>query len=303
MKNILSIQSYVCFGYVGNRAAVFPLQRLGFDVTAVNTVQFSNHTGYEDFSGDVMTPDHLSDVLSGVERRGVYENLEAVLSGYQGDLALGELILKTVQKIKNIRQAKNLPIFYCCDPVIGDVGVGRFVPLELAEFIKNQCVPMADILTPNLYELAYLTGVEVSDFTSIESLKSACHQLHERGPSIILVTSIEGGLLTPSTDQEKNSVIHMLLSVKQKNTNKAYLVSTPKFEFKWPTSGAGDAVAAIFLGNFLKSQDPKLALEKTASAIFEILKATFEAGTRELQLIGAQDSIVSPFHIFPAQEI
>ena len=276
-KDILLIQSYVAYGYVGNRAAMFPLQRLGFEVTAVNTVQFSNHTGYENFAGDVMTSDHLSRVLSGIEKRGIFKDFSAVLSGYLGSAELGELILQTVRKIKR----ENPSAYYCCDPVMGDAGVGMFIPAKVAEFIRQECVPLADILTPNLYELAYLAEQSVESLNSIKAIQAACNKLHQRGPRIILVTGIQ-----------------MLLSF-DKNL---YVLETPKFDLKWPPSGSGDATSALFVGYLLKLNDPKKALEKTAASIFELFKATFEAGTRELQFIGAQELMIHPKHEFLAKK-
>jgi pyridoxine kinase len=294
---VLSIQSHVAFGYVGNKAAAFLLQRLGCEVIAINTVQFSNHTGYEDFSGDVLSREHLSKILEGVERRGVFENLDAILSGYQGDVSLGELILSSVKKIKNI----NKKMIYLCDPVIGDIGVGRFVKAAVAEFIRDKCLPCADILTPNLFELAYLTGCEVSDFKKISDVQLACENLHQKGPSMILVTSLEG--LECLGDKANLPSIHMFLSSVSNKWHRekvSYLVQTPKFELNWLPSGSGDSTAAIFLANLLKYGDPKSALEKTAGAMFEIFKATFSANTRELQLIGAQELIVNPSEQFEA---
>jgi pyridoxine kinase len=284
--SILSIQSYVCFGYVGNKAAMFPLQRLGFDVTGVNTVQFSNHTGYESFDGDVMTPEHVSRVLSGIKKRGVFKNFSCVISGYQGSESLGKLILSAVQDIKK----ENPSALYCCDPVIGDVGVGTFVKPEVARFIKESCVPAADIITPNLYELGYLTDTPVASMNSLFALQSACKKLHQLGPKLILVTSIFDSAL-PS------DAIQMLVSM----DDNMFVVETPKLSMKWPASGSGDATTALFVAYFLQSRDPKLALEKTASSIFEVFKATVEAETRELQFISAQEAMVSPLHYFTAK--
>ncbi len=284
--SILSIQSYVCFGYVGNKAAMFPLQRLGFDVTGVNTVQFSNHTGYESFDGDVMTPEHVSKVLSGIKKRGVFKNFSCVISGYQGSESLGKLILSAVQDIKK----ENPSALYCCDPVIGDVGVGTFVKPEVAKFIKESCVPAADIITPNLYELGYLTDTPVASMNSLFALQSACKKLHQLGPKLILVTSIFDSAL-------HSDAIQMLVSM----DDNMFVVETPKLSMKWPASGSGDATTALFVGYFLQSRDPKLALEKTASSIFEVFKATVEAGTRELQFISAQEAMVNPLHYFTAK--
>jgi pyridoxine kinase len=287
VSSILSIQSYVCFGYVGNKAAMFALQRLGFDVTAVNTVQFSNHTGYPSFEGDVMSQEHLSRILSGIKQRDVFKDFSCVISGYQGSPFLGKLIVDTVRDVKK----ENPSALYCCDPVIGDVGVGTFVKPEVAEFIRNYCVPVADILTPNCYELAYLTGNSVESLNSMVAIQSACKKLHQAGPKIILVTSI--------LDSETSfcDSIQMLVSTK----DQTFTVETPRLSIGFPASGSGDATTALFMAYFLQHRDPRVALEKTAASIFEIFKATAEAGTRELQLIKAQETMVNPSHHFMAK--
>src|SRR3954452_7573125 len=155
---ILSIQSWVCYGHVGNSAAVFPLQRLGFEVWAVDTVQFSNHTGYGAWRGRVFEATHIAELIDGIAERGVLGACDAVLSGYMGDAALGEAILDAVRRVK----AANPRALYCCDPVIGDVGRGVFVRPGIAEFLRDRAVPAADIVTPNHFELERLVGREVA---------------------------------------------------------------------------------------------------------------------------------------------
>ena len=120
---ILSIQSHVAYGHAGNSAAVFPLQRLGHDVYPVLTVTFSNHTGYGETRGPLIAPDDVREVINGVEDRGAFPTIDAVLSGYQGAEAVGEVILDAVARVK----AANPAAVYCCDPVMGDVGRGFFV--------------------------------------------------------------------------------------------------------------------------------------------------------------------------------
>lgn len=281
MKLILSIQSHVCYGYVGNRAAVFPLQRLGNDVIAVNTVQFSNHTGYGDWEGDIMTHRHIQDLLIGIEKRGALNKLDAVLSGYLGDAGLGGIVIDTVKKIKQKRN-----FIYACDPVIGDIGRGIFVKPDVAILFKEEIIKHADIITPNLYELNYLSGMEVR---SIEGLEEACSQLHAKGPDTILVTSV---LL----DDTPKGQIQMYLSCDEGH----YIISTPQLSINPAPNGCGDATAAIFLARILEGNTPKVALELTAASIYAIFNATYKAGTRELQIISTQDEIKFPTAKFKA---
>src|SRR4051794_3780153 len=152
--NILSIQSWVAYGHVGNASAVFPLQRLGAEVWAINTVQFSNHTGYGSWRGQVFAGDAVLELVAGIERRGVLGECDAVLSGYMGDGGIGEAILDTVARVR----AANAAALYCCDPVIGDAGRGVYVRPGLPALIRDRALPEADIATPNAFELAELTG-------------------------------------------------------------------------------------------------------------------------------------------------
>ncbi|MCA8931066.1 MAG: pyridoxal kinase, partial [Rhodospirillaceae bacterium] len=158
MLNILSIQSSVAYGHVGNSAAVFPLQRLGIEVWPVITVHFSNHTGYGAWRGPVLGPDDIAEVLTGIEERGVLPSCNAVLSGYMGDAGLGRLIVDAAAKVK----ALNPQALYCCDPVMGDVGRGFFVRPGIPDFMRQTAVPAADIITPNQFELEFLTGHTVT---------------------------------------------------------------------------------------------------------------------------------------------
>ena len=151
---VLSIQSHVAYGHVGNSAAVFPLQRLGHEVWPVLTVNFSNHTGYGEWRGPLLSADDLRGVIQGVEERGALARVAAVLSGYQGAEEVGAVVLDTVARVKELNPAA----VYCCDPVMGDVGRGFFVRPGIPELMRDTVVPAAQIITPNQFELEYLTG-------------------------------------------------------------------------------------------------------------------------------------------------
>jgi pyridoxine kinase len=282
MKTILSIQSHVASGYVGNRSAVFTLQRLGCEVSFINTVQFSNHTGYGEWTGDIFSPEHIQKVLDGLWKNKTMDKLDALLSGYQGSPELGEIIVETAKQLKEKRPG----FIYCCDPVIGDIERGVYVRPEVADFIKTKAIFSADIITPNHFELGYLTDMTLN---SIDDVRRACNILHARGIKIIVVTSLLRKDAPPDT-------IEMLLSYE----GKVWLTSTPHFKFKRDPSGSGDVAAAVFLAQYLKTNDPVLALEFTTSALYGLLKMTFEAKSYELQLIAAQDEIVHPTTHFTA---
>ena len=154
MQTVLSVQSHVAYGYVGNRAAVFPLQRLGFEVMAVDTVQFSNHTGYGAWTGKVFAPQDIAAVIDGIDARGGLATCDAVLSGYLGDASLGAVIAETVRRVRG----QNPQALYCCDPVMGDLGPGFYVRPGIPDFLCDVLLPLADIVTPNPFELAFMAG-------------------------------------------------------------------------------------------------------------------------------------------------
>ncbi|HYD32695.1 MAG TPA: pyridoxal kinase PdxY [Azospirillaceae bacterium] len=285
MKTILSIQSHVAYGYVGNRAAVFPLQRLGHDVMAVNTVQFSNHTGYGAWTGQVLGAEHIADIIDGIDERGGLAACDAVLSGYMGDAALGQVIVETVARVRDI----NPDAVYLCDPVMGDVGRGFFVRPGIPDFMRAHAVPKADIITPNQFELEYLTGHTVGNLDDALDASAVARRL---GPAVVLLTSLTRGSADADT-------IEMLVDTAEG----AWLVATPRLAIEPPPNGAGDAVAALFLAKFLETRDPAASLAHAAAAIFAVFDATRRAGTRELQLIKAQDELVNPGRTFQVERV
>ncbi|HLS69317.1 MAG TPA: pyridoxal kinase PdxY [Kiloniellales bacterium] len=279
--NVLSVQSHVAYGYVGNRAAAFPLQRLGFDVWAVNTVQFSNHTGYGSWTGEVFTAEHVRDVIEGIFQRSAPETCDAILSGYLGDADLGEAILEAVARVRAARD----DALYVCDPVMGDHGRGVFVRPAIPEFMRERAVPTADVVIPNQFELELLTGAEIR---SVKDAIEAARALLSLGPKAAIITSLQH-------DETPEDMIQML----GVSNGGAWLVSTPFLPLEPPPNGAGDAVSALFLAHYLRSgRSVPAALSAMASAIFEVISATHQAGTRELQFIEAQDRLVRPSRAF-----
>jgi pyridoxine kinase len=278
---ILSIQSSVAYGHVGNSAAVFPLQRLGHEVWPVLTVHFSNHTGYGAWRGPLLAPADVAEVIAGIADRGVLGNADAVLSGYQGDPAMGTVILDAVEKVK----AANPDAVYCCDPVMGDVGRGMFVRPGIPEYMRDTVVPRADIVTPNQFELEFLAG-RATD--SPKELLEAVDVVRGMGPRHVLVTSVLHG------DVPDGSLEMVAVS-----DEGAWAVTTPLLPIS--PNGAGDVTAALYLAHLLTTGSPARALEHTAASIFAVLEATLAAGTREIQLIAAQDAIADPPKRFAAK--
>jgi pyridoxine kinase len=281
--NLLSIQSHVVYGHVGNSAAVFPLQRMGVEVWPIHTVQFSNHTGYGDFKGQVFDASLIRDLVAGIEQRGVLSECDGVLSGYMGEAGIGAAILEAVATVKRANPSAK----YCCDPVIGDAHKGVFVRKGVPEFIKDKAVPAADIVTPNQFELDYLAGRESK---TIADILGAVKIVHDMGPRAILVTSVHA-------DDTPEDSIDMLAS----DGTGRYRLRTPKLELV--ASGAGDATAALFLAHYIREGKIDVALSRAGSAIFGILSKTAEAGVSEIQVVTAQDEIVNPSRVFEVQVI
>jgi pyridoxine kinase len=272
--NILSIQSHVAYGHVGNAAAVFPMQRLGHDVWPIHTVQFSNHTGYGAWRGEVLPASLIDDCVEGIAERGVLGSCDGVLSGYMGSAETGTAILGAVGRVKALNPAAR----YCCDPVIGDVGRGVFVRPGIAEFMRDRAVPAADIVTPNQFELDLLSG---QGSATVAEVRRALGAVHARGPGTILVTSYLG-------EDTPADAIDLLGS----DAAGLWRVRTPKLDVA--VNGAGDAIAALFFVHALQSRSVPEALAAAAASIYGLLRRTLEAGSREILLVGAQDEFVAP---------
>ncbi|GAA0568413.1 pyridoxal kinase [Paractinoplanes ferrugineus] len=280
---VLSIQSAVAHGHVGNSAAVFPLQRIGVEVVPVPTVNFSNHTGYGAWRGPLIPPSDVAEIILGVEERGVFPQIDAVLSGYQGSVGIGDVIVDAVRRVK----AANPAAVYACDPVMGNAKSGCFVAPEIPDLLRDRVVPVADIITPNQFELGFLTGTEPA---SIESTLASADLARAKGPSTMLVTSVE------RPDREEGTI--EMLAV---DDTGAWLVSTPHLPFK--ANGSGDVTAALFTAHYVASRSAGAALERTASSVFDLIEMTYRSGERELQLVPAQEFFATPRMQFSAQRV
>ncbi len=280
----LSLQSHVAYGYVGNRAATFPLQRLGHEVWAVNTVEFSNHTGYGAWRGRTASADQVAEIVQGIEALGLLPRCDALLTGYVGDAALADVVLDTARRVR----AANSRAIWCCDPVLGDVDTGIYVKPGIDTFFRERAIPACDLVTPNHFELEHLTGRTVS--TMDEALAAARSLLG--GPRLALITSLRRAD-APSDQVEMVAV----------SREEAWRVSTPLIGFDVAPNGTGDAVAAMFAAHWLESGDVAAALGKAASSIFAVLETTRALGERELQLVAAQDRLVAPPRRFTPEKV
>lgn len=276
--NLLSIQSHVVYGHVGNCAAVFPLQRLGCEVWPVHTVQFSSHTGYAGWRGRAFEPALIDDCVAGLAAIGALARCDGVLSGYLGRAETGEAALRACEAVK----AANPRAAYSCDPVIGDDGRGLYVDAAVAEFLRERALPAATVLTPNAFELSWLTGGEVG---TLGHARAALALLRARGPRVVLVTSLR-------LDDTPADALDLIAC----EGDDLWRLRTPKLPIA--VNGAGDLVAALFFFHWLRSGSAAQALAAAASSVYGIVAATSAAGSRELTLVAAQDEIVRPTRVF-----
>jgi pyridoxine kinase len=283
VMNILSIQSHVAYGHVGNAAATFPLQRIGVEVWPIHTVQFSNHTGYGAWTGRVFEAGLIIELVKGIAERGVLGMCDGVLSGYMGSAETGAAILDAVAQVR----AVNPKARYCCDPVIGDVGRGVYVRPGIPEFMRDHALPAADVVTPNQFELEHLSGRTVA---TMRDALVAIDALHRLGPKVTLVTSLH-------TDETPAEAIDLVAS----DASGRFRVRTPKLPIS--VNGAGDAIAALFFAHYLREGSAAQALSRAASSVFGVLRRTADAGSREILLVDAQEEFVNPTHMFHAEPI
>jgi pyridoxine kinase len=243
-------------------------------------VNFSNHTGYGAWRGPLIDPADVADVVTGIEERGALATCDAVLSGYQGSPAIADVVVDAVRRVK----AANPAATYTCDPVMGNATSGCFVNPEIPPIIRERVVPVADVITPNQFELGFLTGTTP---TTLDEVLASADLARAMGPSTILVTSVETGEDTIG-----------LMAV---DGDGAWLVQTPRLPMK--ANGSGDITAALFTAHLHDTKSPATALARTVSSVFAVLKTTFESGERELRLIEAQDAIASPACEFEVRRV
>ena len=281
--NILSIQSRVAYGHVGNAAAVFPLQRLGHEVWPIDTTMLSNHLGYKQWGGRMLSSVEVGAVLDGLAGLGVLARCDGVLSGFLGEPGTGAVVAEAVARVK----AANPQALYACDPVMGDRD-GLYVQPGVLAMLKDRLLPQADIALPNYFELGWLTGVPLATRTDI---LGAMASLRGGGPKLVVATGVQhaelagGEIETIAADDEG-----------------AWSVVTPFLEGA-PTAGTGDCFAALFFGHYLPRRDLPAALSRAASAMFAIIEQTVAAGREELTIVAAQHQLDQPEPRFVARRL
>lgn len=281
--HLLAIQSHVVFGHAGNSAAVFPMQRIGVNVWPLNTVQFSNHTQYKQWTGEVLAPQQIPALIEGIAGIGELGQCDAVLSGYMGSAAQGRAILTGVARIK----AANPRALYLCDPVMGHPEKGCVVSPEVSSFLLEEAVAVADYLCPNQLELDSFAGRRPESLTDCLYMARA---LLARGPKAVMVKHLN----YPGKPADS---FEMLLVSTEGNWH----LSRPLLAFPRQPVGVGDLTSGLFLSRILLGDAPVAAFEFAAAAVHEVLLETQACGSYELELVRAQDRIAHPRVRFEAR--
>jgi len=283
LRPILSIQSHVVYGHVGNSAAVFALQRLGREVWPLMTVQFSSHTGYAGWRGRAFDAGMIDECVAGLQAIGALSRCAGLLTGYLGKAEIGEAVLRALERVRDA----NGEAAYACDPVIGDAGRGPYVAAGVGEFLRDRAVPSATIATPNAFELEWLTGERIVD---LRAARQAIAALSARGPSVVVVKSFK-------LDDTPDDALDMLAG----DETGFWRLRAPKLPIA--VNGAGDLFAALFFHHWLETRGTCQALSRAASSVHGIVAATHAAGSRELALIAAQDELVRPSRLIEAEAL
>ena len=286
---VLTIQSHVAYGHVGNDAAMLPLQLLGIEPVAVHTVQFSNHTGYGEFKGQVFTPAHITDVIDGLRARGVLERCTAVLSGYLGDAGVGEAILSAVQEVRTAHPKAH----YLCDPVMGDVGRGLFVRPGIPEFLKKRALSQASVITPNHYEFELLNGGEplTTVNSAIKAARNMLTHMRDAQNALIVITSLR------TEDLPTESLATLAVTAKD-----AWLVETPFVDLQPLPNGMGDVFSAVLLGHLIQGNAVPVAVSSAVSTLYALVLRT-QSGQRDLPLVSCREQIINPSEHFSPRSI
>jgi pyridoxine kinase len=278
--SVISIQSQVAYGHVGNSAAVFPMQMHGIDVIAVPTTLLSNRPGYPTIRGRILDAQLVADLLLGIEERGAVDDCRMILSGYLGSPEIAEVVADFVARAKQ----RNPRLIYCCDPVLGDRDRGLFVTADIPPLVRDKLCPLANVITPNHFEFEWLRGATAT--TMAEVIEDA-QALAATGPSTIVVTSAELADTQPGTVET--------IAIERAS---AWRVRTPRVPIS--PSGTGDLFASLLVSALVRGSNTPDALSHAASAAFAVLEHTAASGSHEMRIVEAAHALVNPPRRFDA---
>ncbi len=272
---VISIQSQVVHGHVGNSAAVFPLQACGIDVAAVPTTLLSNHPLYSSMRGGVLDAKLVRDLLAGLEERGLIDTCKVLISGYLGSPEIAAAVIDFVRRAK----ARNPNLLYLCDPVMGDAGPGFYVNEDVRALTCEGLVPLADIITPNQFELEQLAGRAPA---TLEGIVAAARGI---GPSAVAVTGVQL--------QDASPQIVQTLAIEPQA---AWMVCTPRISCR--PSGTGDLFTALFAAALVQGLATGAALGRAVSGVFGVLEETERRQSYEMALIASAERMLRPHPLF-----
>jgi len=294
---VISIQSQVAYGHVGNSAAVFPLQVHGIEVIAVPTTLLSNRPGYPTIRGRVLDAQLVADLLLGIEERGALDTSAMILSGYLGSPEIAAVVADFVQRAK----ARNLALTYCCDPVLGDHDGGLYVHADIPPLVRDRLCGLADLITPNHFEFEWLCGAKA---TTIGQMMAQARTLMARGPSTIVVTGAE---LADTPDGQIETLAIERSDASQKGASqkeasqRAWRVRTPKLPIS--PFGTGDLLTSLFVSARVRGSATPDALGHAASAIFAVLERTAARGTEEMCIVETAALLARPGRRFDVIDV
>lgn len=263
-KNILSIQSEVVTGHVGNAAARLALQRLGHEAWTVPTVILSSHAGHPGFAGEATLPALLQKLLDALRAQGRLAHADGVLSGYLGAAEQAPIVAEAVRRTKLSSESA----LYCLDPAFGDDGRVYARP-GVAEAMRAKLLPLADVLTPNVFELSVLSERKITDASSAVAAAQSLRR------PIVVVTSV------PVPDG---------LGTLMVAADTALLATTPKIAA--PPRGAGDLIAALLFGHMVAGVAVGEALERAVLSTYHVL--SHSDGEPEMALVAEQEALAAP---------
>jgi pyridoxine kinase len=277
IMTVIAIQSQVVHGHVGNSAAVFPLQACGIEVAAVPTALLSNHPQYSSMRGGVLDAKFVRDLLVGMEERGLVDLCKVLISGYLGSPENAAAVIDFVRRAK----ARNPNLLYLCDPVMGDAGLGFYVDVDedMRALFCEGLVPLADIITPNQFELELLVGRAPA---TVEDIAAAARGL---GPSTVAVTGVQL--------QDPSSGIVQTLAIEPRA---AWMVSTPRLSCR--ASGTGDLFTALFAAALVQGLTTGAALGRAVSGVYGVLEETVRRQSYEMALIASAERMLRPDPLF-----
>ncbi|WP_109315280.1 pyridoxal kinase PdxY [Pseudovibrio ascidiaceicola] len=279
MKGILSIQSHVTYGHAGNGCAVFPMQRMGHEVWAINTVQFSNHTQHpQGWTGQAHDAKQISEIFEGLAKLNVLSQIKGIVTGYLGGPSHCDVIVDIVNEVRR----HNPDCLYFCDPVMGAPDKGCIVSEGVAELLVSKVMPIADAIVPNQFELSQFIGEPIE---TLEQAKQACAKAMEIGPKMVLAKHLHS---------VSDDAFTMMFASEQGS----YLAQRPHLPFERQPVGVGDLITSVFAAGYLNGLSEVEAFQHCNNAVYGVLKTTQEKDEWELQTIAAQQEFVTPTEHF-----